>query len=203
MAYAQEWQGILANLDATDPLQAGSSENFISFHLGDLGFIMERRHFYAAIYRHQSTDPSLAENAFSVPYIHEVLNFENRKVVMFNLDELLTELFHLDDDDTIKVAIIAGLGIFGGEHSSIVAGLLEKGYEGCAGDALAFRISSDGGIRGIALSELRVLPAGLRSFLAARGIVACRVSEDGMEYVIDPAVLAMPSLSSPIAEVQS
>ncbi len=203
MAYAREWQGILANLDSIKTVPTGSSENFISFHIGELGFIMERRHFYAAIYRHQSTDPSLTSGSRSVPYIRELLNFDNRNVVMFNLDELLMDLFHLTDPGTIHVAIIAGLQIFDDGPRNSVAGMLHDKYADCAGDALAFRISSDGAIRGIAWNEMRLLPSGLRSFLAARGIMACRFSGAGMEFVIDPAVLAMSGLSSPATEVQS
>lgn len=193
----------MANLDSPDPVQSESREKFVTFHIGEAGFIMERRHFYAAIYRHQSADLSLAVNARAVPYIHEELNFENRNLVMFNLDELLMDLFHLTDPGSIRVAIIANLDIFGDQHKEGIAGILGNNFAGCAGDALAFRISSDGAIRGIAWTELKLLPAGLRSFLAARGIAACRFVGEGIEFVIDPAVLALPSLSSPALEVQS
>ena len=193
----------MANLDSPDPVQSESREKFVTFHIGEAGFIMERRHFYAAIYRHQSTDLSRTDNARTVPYIHEVLNFENRNLVMFNLDALLMNLFHLTDPESIRVAIIANLEIFGDQHKEDVAGVLENNFPGCAGDALAFRISSDGAIRGIPWSELKLLPAGLRSFLAARGIAACRFVGEGIEFVIDPAVLAFPNLSSPELEVQS
>jgi len=193
----------LANLDPKDPVPAGSTENFVSFHIGELGFIMERRHFHAAIYRHQSTDLSLTSGPRSMPYIHELLNFENRKVVMFNLDELLMELFHLAEPGSIRVAIIAGLGIFGEKYRDVVTGMLDSRYGDCAGNALAFRIGSDGAIQGIAWSELRLLPAGLRTFLSARGIMGCRFVGEGMEYILDPAVLALPSLTSPALEVQS
>lgn len=193
----------MAILDPKDPVPAGSTENFVSFHIDELGFIMERRHFYAAIYRHQSMDLNLASGSSSMPYILELLNFENRTVVMFNLDELLMDLFHLSDPETIRVAIIAKLQIFDEGQRDTVASMLNESYEGCAGDALAFRISSDGAIRGIAWSDLKLLPAGLRAFLSARGIMACRLVGEGMEFVIDPAVLALPSLSSPAVEVQS
>jgi len=193
----------LAPLEPKDPAASRSTENFITFHVGELGFIMERRHFYAAIYRHQSTDLSLAGEVRSVPYIHEILNFENRNVVMFNLDELLMDLFHLDDPGSIRVAIIAGLGIFGEQHREVLAGMLESNFSGCAGDALAFRISSDGAIHQIAWSELKLLPSGLRSFLSVRGIMACRFIGGNIEYVIDPAIAVLPSLSSPALEVQS
>jgi len=193
----------LANHDPEDPALAGSAENFITFHIGEMGFIMERRHFYAAIYRHQSTELSLAGAARTIPYIHELLNFENRNVVMFNLDELLMDLFHLAESGSIRVAIIAGLGIFDERHRDVVAGMLDGRYGGCAGNALAFRISGDGLIQELAWRELRLLPAGLRSFLAARGVMACRFVGEGLEYVIDPAVLALPSLSGPATEVES
>jgi hypothetical protein len=192
----------LANLDSKDPVLDGSTENFVTFHIGELGFIMERRHFYAAIYRHQSTGLSLSGNVHTTPYIHELLNFDDRNVVMFNLDELLMDLFHLTDPGSIRVAIIAGLGVFGEECRDVVAGLLDASYAGCAGDALAFRISSDGAIRGMAFSELRLLPAGLRDCLAAKGILACRFVGESIEYLIDPAVLALPSLSGPAMEVE-
>jgi len=203
MGYVQEWQGILANLDSKNPVLDGSTENFVTFHIGELGFIMERHHFYAAIYRQQSTGLSLTGNARTVPYIHELLNFEDRNVVMFNLDELLMDLFHLTDPGSIRVAIIAGLGIFGEECRDVITGMLGDSYGGCAGDALAFRISSDGAIHGMAFSELRLLPVGLRDFLAAKGIMACRFVGESIEYLIDPAVLALPSLSGPAMEVES
>jgi len=193
----------LANLDPGDPASSGAAENFVTFHIDGVGFIMERRHFYAAIYRRQSTDLSRSSGSRSVPYIHEVLNFENRQVVMFNLDELLMDLFHLNDSGTIKVAIIAGLQIFDEGHRDSVVGMLADNFEACAGDAFAFRISSDGAIRGMDWGDLKLLPAGLRNFLSARGLMACRFVGDGMEFVIDPGVLVFPSLSNPALEVQS
>ena len=203
MVYARDWQGILASLDFTNPVPAGPAEKFITFHLGRTGFIMERHHFYAAIYRNQSRNLNQADQARSLPYMSEVLNFDNSDVVMFNLDELLMDLFKLDDMGTIKVAIMAGLAVFAEGPRTAVTRMLASRFEGCVNDTIAFRISGDWAINMLDWACLRLLPAGIRDFLANRGILACHFAGDSIEYVIDPAVLALPSLASQVGEVES
>ncbi len=194
----------MAPLDTMDASGAVPGENFVSFHLDSLGFVMERAHFYAAIHRDKPKELDTAASLALCPYLRELLPFEGRKVVMFNLDELLRERFHLVEQATIKVALIAGLDLFGSEGAALVAGFLHEHFPDCAGDALAFRVGGDGAIREIAYKDFRLLPQGLNAALAAHGLSACRFIDDKIEYVIDPARLALqylsPTLEAPTME---
>jgi len=199
---------ILAPPENTETTAGGNGENFVSFHLGELGFVMERAHFYAAIHRDKPQELDKAACPGLCPYLRELLPFEGRKVLMFNLDEHLRERFHLAEQGTIKVALIAELDIFGAEGGALVSGLLREQFPDCAGDALAFRVGGDGAIREIAYRDFRLLPRGLHDTLAARGLAACRFIDDRIEFVIDPAKLALhclqpslrPFLEAPAAE---
>lgn len=174
----------------------------MSFHLDTLGFVMERAHFYAAIHRDKPQELDAAGSLGLCPYLRELLPFEGRNVLMFNLDELLREQFHLVEQGIIKVALIARLELFGSEGASLVAGFLNEHFPDCAGDALAFRVGGDGAVREIAYKDFRLLPQGLNAVLAARGLSACRFTDDKIEYVIDPAKLVLQYLR-PVPSVQA
>ncbi len=192
----------MAPLENQETSSSGTGENFVSFHLDSLGFVMERAHFYAAIHRDRPQELDTAASLGLCPYLRELLPFEGRNVVMFNLDELLREQFHLVEQGTIKVALIARLELFGSEGASLVANFLSEHFPDCAGDALAFRVGGDGAIREIAYKDFRLLPQGLNATLAAHGLSACRFIDDKIEYVIDPAKLVLNSLW-PAQEAQS
>lgn len=206
-----------------ETIESAAGDEFVGFNLGQVGFIMRRAPFFAAVHREPGTADAasdaaegagdaagtvvegfcaaasavaVAEDGTAV-YLDSVIRFNDRDVPLFRLDDFLRSIFRIAEPSRLRAALVARIDAFGPACAEAFKAAARHNLGGADLEYLALGIGGNGAIRNIAWQELRPAPSSLRRFLWTRGIVACRFGEPGrIEYLIDPADLCLPVLEN-------
>jgi len=201
----RRWQG---DKIVDDSSSIAESDEFVGFNLGQVGFIMRRAPFFAAVHRGPATEPvalpptkgkspvDTTAGGTSVSYVDSIIRFNDRDVPLFRLDDLLGKIFCIPEPSRLRAGLVAKIGAFGPKCAEAFKSAVHDRLPGADTEYIALGIGGDGAIRNMPWQELRPTPMSLRRFLWTRGIVACRFGEPGhIEYLIDPADIFLPVLA--------
>jgi hypothetical protein len=178
---------------AQESSSIADSDEFVGFNLGQVGFIMRRAPFFAAVHRGPSTEPV---SRISGSYLDSILRFNDLDVPLFRLDDLLRDMFRIPEPSRLRAGLVARIDAFGPACAEAFRLTVNDSLPGADTEYIAIGIGGNGAIRNMPWQELRPAPSSLRRFLWTRGIVACRFGEPGrIEYLIDPADIVLPVLA--------
>ncbi|ETR71383.1 MAG: hypothetical protein OMM_02524 [Candidatus Magnetoglobus multicellularis str. Araruama] len=145
---------------------------FLVLSYPELGFIINRDQIFASVFLEESQ-----EMESDTRYLTAQMQFNEHTLPVFDLEHYIKDVFDCQNESLLNVALIVDRTIFNADNQETYADTIIKQYSYFSEQYLALKVNVNAVIKGIALSEVRLIPIGIREVLQGQGILGCRFPE--------------------------
>ncbi len=161
-----------------------NAHDFLSVEHENVGFLINRDQFFASVYLDNIVP--YQGNEICPEYCAGTMMFRHEKLVVYELDTLLGELFQAEPQEGLKIALVSDVSMFNKITGNKIRTVIANTDPEASTDYLAFRIGSQSEIIKVDFSEIKLLPGRLRKRLNDKGILGCRFRGNlGAYFFID------------------
>lgn len=169
---------------ATEEKPLVNKHDFLSVEHEHAGFLINRDQFFASVYLDQCTPYSGGE--ICPEYFAGTMVFRNEKIIVYEMDKKLGDLFQVPPQPGLKIALISEVSNFNKNTVKRFNELIKSTEPDASTDYIAFRIGSQAEIKKINFDEIKMIPQLLRPRLTKRGILGCRfTNKKGIYFFVD------------------
>ncbi|MCP4400833.1 MAG: hypothetical protein GY801_26465 [bacterium] len=162
------------------PLELSEHE-FLILDYSSMDFIVNREQLFASIILEDAVE---FESEFN--YLSSLMAYREQTLPVFDFDAFLLETFSGEFEQSLKVALIIDLASFSEGNRSLYQERILREHTEFSSEYLALKVHSHAGIKRVALSEVCLIPAGLRERQSQEGILGCRFLAGGkIQYFVD------------------
>ncbi|MBN1498716.1 MAG: hypothetical protein JW982_01050 [Spirochaetes bacterium] len=155
--------------------------NFLIIHYSEFDFLLNRNQITGSVSNIESSSLD-SDN----PYINEIINYGDKKLISIDLDLFLRNIFPVKDGSAAKLSVIADISVFSGKNREIITEIIKVTSESCDRKYISFSLSSQSEIKKIDIFSLKLFPLIFRKFYHQYGLLGCRFSEEGkIQYYTD------------------
>ncbi len=157
------------------------SQDFLLVEQGAAGFLINREQFYASLYL-QDLKPLTGTDDDSRRYCAGTIDFRDEQILVYDLDRRLGELFQLEADPGLSIALVADVSAFSEKARQQFREMAEIKAPEVSRNTVAYRIGSRAEIKNLPLSQVKLIPAGLKELLRSKGVYGCRFGQEIQIY---------------------
>lgn len=145
------------------------------------GFILNRDQVFSSAV---ILEDSALEHPFG--YFASVINYHGDSVAVFDLDAFFRDHFKYESAGDLKISLISDLSSFSDSKRLKYENSMTDKNIGISRRFIGLKIKSHAMQRRFALSEIRLLPPGVRKRQKDMGVLGCRFSKRGhVQYFLD------------------
>ncbi len=165
---------------------------FLILNYADMDFIINRNQFITSVFLENTIK---FESGFK--YLSSLVKYHEQTVPVFDADALLTDIYNCRIDSSLKLALISDLASFSESNRSLYKKHILKQHPELSGEYIALMVNSHARIKPLLLSEIKLIPSGIRMKHNKEGILGCRFSEQGnIQYFLDIETIVFRSEGS-------
>ncbi len=168
-----------------------SIQDFLLVKHGAAGFLINREQFHASLYLQdlKPLEPAVDQEAHQ--YCFGTIDFRDEQVLVYDLNRRLGELFHLEEDEGLSIALVADVSSFSDRARQRFQEMVTIKAPEANLTTVAYRIGSQAEIKSLPLSQVKLVPKGLKELLRRKGVYGCRFTEDSeIYYFVDIEILS-------------
>ncbi|MCP4346630.1 MAG: hypothetical protein GY795_14030 [Desulfobacterales bacterium] len=172
---------------------------FLILNYPDMDFIINRNQFFTSIFLENTTR---FESGFK--HLSLLVKYHEQTLPVFDADALLTDIYKCRIDRTLKLALISDLATFSEMNRSLYKKHILKQHPDLSDKYIALKVNSHARIKTLLLSEIKLIPHGIRAKHNKEGILGCRFSEEGnIQYFLDIETIFFNCISKTILQIVS
>lgn len=154
--------------------------DFLQLHYKSMDFLVDRNQFSGS-----TTLDGMYSMKSTQPYLENWSWYNNEKVLLFDMNGCLKNLFRCSQTGDSQLALIMEPGDFSPTARHYLLRLLDR-TKGLSSRYMGMIVSSQAEIRTMELGEFNLLPSGVASLLSKRGLYGCRFPrEERIQFFVD------------------
>ncbi|MBN2656044.1 MAG: hypothetical protein JXR86_03220 [Spirochaetales bacterium] len=154
--------------------------DFLQLHYDSLDFLVDRNQFSGS-----TTLDGIYALKSSRPYLEHWSWYNNEKVLLFDMNSCLKNLFHCGQRGNTQLALIMEPEDFSDAARNFLLRLLGR-TGSLSSRYMGMIVSSQAEIRTMDLGEFNLLPPGVAQLFTKRGLYGCRFPrEERIQFFVD------------------
>jgi hypothetical protein len=147
----------------------------------EMDFIINRNQFSASVFLQE--EMKYQEDA---RYFSSLMTYNGQTLPVFNFNAFLTDTFRSGIHSNFNIALICDISLFSRANQSSYRKHFLKNNTDISSQFLAVKVSVHAGMNHVPLSEINLIPPGLRGKLNNEGILGCRfTNKNNIQYFVD------------------
>lgn len=170
--------------------------DFLQVSYPDISFLVNRGQFSFSMFLE---DERPVNTKFR--YIDGILEYKQERLLAFNLDSYLKEVFACSGTHKVQLVLIAGTHLFSTRSRKIMTHLTSHAKIDLSDNYIALKVANESEIQSISLQEIFPLPRRLQEYEASNGVLGVRFPrEEHAQYFVDVERLVFNSILSGVKE---
>jgi len=147
----------------------------------EMDFIINRNQFFDSIFLEEDL-----EYKSHARYFNSLTKYNGLILPVFDFNTFLKDTFGSGVNNTFNIGLICSISLFSKINQSLYRNYILKEKIDITQKYLALKINVKAGIKRIPLSEIRLIPTGLREKMNQEGVLGCRFTiKKNIQYFVD------------------
>ncbi len=161
-------------------------QDFLLLNYANMDFIVNRNQFSGS-----TSIDEFRKIDSPMHYIDSIFTFNNQKVLLFDCDSFLREVYNCDNENSSQLCLLMRLENFSEKIKPVVEKLLVKSKV-VSNEYFGLIITSHSEIKKLKIDDIYLSPQGIRRHLKKNGLHGCRFpGEDRIQYFIDLEIIIL------------
>ena len=156
-----------------------NQHEFLILNCVDMDFIINRNQFFASIFLEES-----AINKSYARYFSSQMIYHGQTLAVFDFNKFLKDTFGSGIISMYNIALICDISLFSESNQSVYRKHILKKNTDLSSEYLALKLNVQARIKHIPLSEIRLIPSGIKEKLKKEGILGCRFKHN-IQFFVD------------------
>ncbi|MDM8523238.1 hypothetical protein QUF80_07695 [Desulfococcaceae bacterium HSG8] len=157
------------------------NHEFLILNCTEMDFIINRNQFFASIVLEETVKYKSQARHFS-----SLMKYHEQTLPVFDFNAFLKDTFGSGIESIFNIALISDITLFSEGNQSAYRNLILKENTELSSEYLALKVNVQAEIKRVPLSEIRLIPSGLRAKLNKEGILGCRFPlKNNIQYFVD------------------
>ncbi|MBN2618806.1 MAG: hypothetical protein JXR64_10905 [Spirochaetales bacterium] len=154
--------------------------DFLFIHYKYKDFIVDRNRFSSSVSFNKKMDVDIDSK-----YLKDVIEYGQEKILNFNLDQYLEDIFKIEIDSLSKICIISKIDQFSIKTQELLKKIFSKCNESITRELISFSITSKSEIKKNSIHAFKSLSKIYKDQFEEKGIQYCFFENDRIQYFID------------------
>jgi len=165
----------------TSENQDDNLHEFLILNWLDIDIIINRNQFFASVFLEE-----VDKYSSHAEYFSSLMKYHGDTLPVFDFNAFLKDTFRSGINSMFNIALICNVSLFSEENQTVYRNDILKENTDFSKDYLALKVTVQAGIKRVPLSEIRLIPLGLREKLHNEGFLGCRFTiENNIQYFVD------------------